>query len=798
MLVSYKWLSEYVDLSEVTPEALADKLSRTGIEVEEVHPLDEGLKKIVVGHVEECVDHPNSDHLHICQVNIGEEVTQIVCGAPNVASGQNVIVALPGARIVDNIKIKKGKMRGEASNGMICALEEIGIPNAVTPKEYAEGIYILPDDATPGESVFPLLGMDDVMLDLAITPNRADALGMRGVAYEVAAVYHKDLKFQEVMLEETDLDNAMVPSVQDEALVPTYAVRYLKDVEIKESPLWMQLRLMHAGIRPINNIVDITNYILLEYGQPLHAYDAMTVKGNICVRAAHDGEEIVTLDGETLTLTTEDLVIADEEKVMSLAGVMGGESTSVTGQTVDIYLEAACFDPTSIRKTSQRHHLRTEASARFEKGINRGGVIEAMNAAASLMQRYANATIDRHVAYGSHEKVEPVVVTITLDRINQTLGTELSVNEVQDILEALRFDVNVIRDAVFDVTIPSRRWDIHIEADIIEEVGRLYGYDHLPMTLPKVEMTTGDINPERRFDRHMRRVLEGEGLQETINYALTTAEKSVDFVKETKDTVELAWPMSNDRAVMRQSLIPGLLETVQYNVARKQKDLAIYEIGKVFYKDVQPEEHRRLGLALTGMWQQANWQVSAKKADFYTAKALVEKLMAQLSLVDSIRYVSTGNMPSMHPGRTAEIYVGEQYIGFVGELHPEAVKRYDIPATIVAELDLEVMQQLDRQVLVAQSISKYPSVTRDIALLVDCAIDNAQIEQALTAKAGKYLVDVTLFDIYQGENVPTGKKSMAYQLTFQKMEDTLTDEEIEKTMEKITKNVEEVVNASVR
>lgn len=800
MLISYKWLNEYVDLSDLTPDELADKMSRTGIEVEEVIRPDAGLKKIVVGEVVDCVDHPNSDHLHICQVNIGDEVTQIVCGAPNVKTGQKVIVALPGARIAGNHKIKKSKMRGEASNGMLCALEEIGISSSVTPKEYEDGIYILPADAIPGESVFPILGMDDALIDLAITPNRADALSMRGTAYEVAAIYQKDLQMTDRVVEEGDKATAemVTATVENTDAAPVYTLRYLDNVTVKPSPMWLQTRLMNMGIRPINNIVDITNYMMLEYGEPMHAYDAGKLDlQNISVRQAKEEERLVTLDGEERTLSSEDIVIASADQAIALAGVMGGKETEVTDQTTAIVLEAGQFDPISIRRTSQRHNLRTDASARFEKGINMAAIKEASNAAADMMRELAGATVYRDLLVASDTKPQEVVLSITKDRINGLLGTDLSVDAIQSYFEALRFETSVAGDTL-TVTIPPRRWDITIEADLVEEVGRLFGYDNLPSTLPTGAATAGALSKKQAFIRRTKSLLAGLGLQEVISYALTTADKASQFTLADQDTVSVDLPMSEEHAVLRQSIAQGLMEDIHYNVARKNQDLALFETGTVFAAtghNQLPEERQHLGIALTGEWQSSSWNQAAKPADFFVLKGIVETLLQNEGI--NAEFVAT-QMDHMHPGRTAEIVVDGKIIGFLGQIHPQYEKDYQLPVVFVAELDLDAMLSLEKTSVHAQPVSKYPAVTRDMALLVNEDVTNAALEDCIYQNGGRFLTQVKLFDLYAGENIESGKKSMAYQLNFVNPEATLTDEDIDKAMAKISRQLMENFELVIR
>ena len=805
MLVSYKWLQEYLDLSNISAKELGDKMSVTGIEVEGVHYHSEGLKKIVVGKVVECVPHPDSDHLSICQVDIGEEeLSQIVCGAPNVKAGIKVIVALPGSRIAGNVKIKKGKMRGQVSNGMICSLQEIGFSDSVIPKEFSEGIQYLPADAVVGEEVFSYLGMDDAIIDLSITPNRADALSIRGVAHEVGAIYGQKPVFKDEPLVEVARPAAdkIKVSVAAENDAPAYQIRIIENVKIAPSPQWLQNRLMAEGIRPINNVVDVTNYILLLFGQPLHAFDYDQLGSQeILVRRAQEKEALVTLDGETRQLTTEDIVITNGRIPVALAGTMGGLDSEITDKTTTVALEAALFDSTAIRKTSQRFNLRSESSARFEKGINRGTVGEAGDVAAAMIAMLAGGEVLSGAVVGTEEVVENAVVTTTLAHINWVLGTELSVKEVTDVFAALDFPC-LEENGTFTVSVPPRRWDIHIQADLVEEVARIYGYDKLPSTLPSGETVAGSLTANQQKTRDLRSLLEGAGLTEAISYALTTEAKSESFLLKASQLTRLDWPMTEERSVLRLNLISGLLDDIAYNVARKNHNLAFYEIGRVFYQEHDPlkdlpQEEKHLALAITGEMIAKDWQDKSVKVDFFTIKGILTNVFVKFKVADRITY-QKAEMADLHPGRSAEIYLDEVKIGFVGQVHPTVAKGYDIPETYVAELNLVALLEAEVAPLVYQTVSKFPTVSRDIAMLVAEEVTNQAIVEVIRQAAGKFLKKVTLFDVYQGDNIETGHKSMAYSLTFVNPEATLTDEEINRSMEKVTKALIENVAAVIR
>ena len=778
MLVSYKWLKELVDV-DVTTAELAEKMSTTGIEVEGVETPAEGLSKLVVGHVLSCEDVPET-HLHLCQVDTGdaEGPRQIVCGAPNVTAGIKVIVAIPGARIADNYKIKKGKIRGMESLGMICSLAELGLPDNIIPKEFADGIQILPEDAVPGDSIFPYLDLDDEIIELSITPNRADALSMRGVAHEVAAIY----------------------AIESDK-VATYASRVVENVTVQPSPQWLQNLLMNAGIRPINNVVDVTNYVLLYFGQPMHAFDLDKFEDSrIVARDARDGEKLVTLDGEERELTAEDIVITVADKPVALAGVMGGASTEIDNNSKNVVLEAAVFDGKSIRKTSSRLNLRSESSSRFEKGINNDTVLEALDFAAAMLQELANGTVLAGRVQAGSVDTEPVQVSTSLDYVNVRLGTELTFADIEDVFAKLGFGLTGDADK-FTVSVPRRRWDISIQADLVEEIARIYGYEKLPTTLPEAAGTAGELTETQALRRKVRSIAEGAGLTEIISYALTTPEKAVEFAATPSNLTELMWPMTVDRSALRQNMVSGMLDTVAYNVNRKNSNVAIYEIGKVFEQNGNPKEElpneiNAFAFAISGLVAEKDFQTKATPVDFFYAKGIVEVLFDKLEV--SVDYVPTKDLASMHPGRTAAIVLDGQTIGFLGQVHPQTAKNYGIPETYVAEINLSAVEAALQPDQPFVEITKFPAVSRDIALLLKAEITHQEVLDAIYSAGVKRLVAVKLFDVYAGEKLGAGMKSMAYSLTFQNPNDNLTDEEVAKYMEKITKALTEKVKAEVR
>lgn len=803
MKVSTKWLNEYVPVADLEPLALAEKIERTAVEVASTGKLEDGLKKIVVGYTLDVKDHPNSDHLHICQVDIGEEEpSQIVCGAPNIKAGQKVIVALPNSRIAGNVKIKRGKMRGEVSEGMICALQELGFSESVVPKEFADGIYVLPEDAKPGEPVFGYLGMDETVIDLDITPNRGDLLSMRGAAHEIAAIYDREvtLPVPNVIESATDEIADHVTVSAPEELAKPYMMRVIKDVKVKESPMWLQTRLWNAGIRPLNNIVDVTNYILLDYGQPLHAFDLDKLGSKqVVVRLAKEGEVLVTLDGEERKLQPNDIVITANDVPVTLAGTMGGLETEISDETTTVALEAAVFDGHRIRKTSRRENLHSEASMRFERGVDVAAVREALDAAAAMIAELGEGQVVKGVASVNEPETTPAKIKTSASHINKVLGTELTVEQIQAIFDRLGFETIVAADEL-TVYVPTRRWDIAIAADLVEEVARIYGYDNLPTTLPAGQTTPGSYTPAQKLIRQARQTLEATGLDQAISYGLTTEEKAKRFALEEALPTNLDFPMSSEHTTVRMNLISGLLDDLAYNAARKVNDVALYEQGRVFFRDedqTRPREVEHIAGAVTGLVSDANWNTTKQEVDFFYLKGIVANLLHELGVTnESYQAVA---MPDMHPGRTAAIYAGETYLGFIGEVHPNTAKEYKLKQRVyVFELDLQKVIELPKAAKLYTPVSKYPSITRDIALAVSADVTNQQIEDCIRKNGGAFLKDIKLFDVYQGEHIMDGFKSLAYTLVYSDPNATLQDEAVTKAFEKVQAKLVEEFEADIR
>lgn len=805
MKVSYQWLQEYLDL-DVAPQDLAEKIARTSVDINDVYSLSDGLKKIVVGEVVKCENHPDSDHLHVCQVDVGEEEPiQIVCGAPNVQEGKKVIVALHGARITDNQKIKRGKIRGVESNGMLCALQEIGFSDKIAPKDYEDGIYFLPDDAKNGDPVFKYLGMDDTIIDTDVTPNRGDMLSIYGNVNDIAAFYGLKSHFKEVAIKEEGTEKTadlLQAEIADTKIAPTYKLRVIKGVKIAESPLWLQIRLWNSGIRPVNNVVDVTNYILLKYGQPLHSYDYDQLSGkNFGVRHANEGEKFVTLDGDEQTLKANDIVVTVDDQPVALAGTMGGEGTAVSDDTTTVALEAAIFDPVMVRKQARRLDLHSESSMRFERGINPAKVETALNEAAEMIKELAGGTITAGIVTGSEAPAVDTPIKLSLAKINHVLGTSLTMEQVTDIFDRLAFAYTVDGDDQLTVIAPARRWDISLAADLYEEIARIYGYDNLPSTLPTMTRNRGGLTPRQRFIRASRHDLEGMGLTQAISYSLTTVEKAKQFqIKPLAEPMKLDFPMSSDHVATRMNIVGGLLNDIAYNVARNVDNVALYEEGRVFLPmgDERPVEQEHLAAAVTGQMVANSWNKKDQPVDFFQLKGIVERYLKNMGIAGKVAYVPTSDRPEMHPGRTADITVDDQLVGFIGQVHPQIAKEYKIPETYVFELNLESLLAAPKIENEYTPISKYPSITRDIALLVDDDVENATIVEAIKQKGGAYLKDIHLFDVYAGSHLPAGKKSLAYTLTYQDDKGTLTEDQVNAAFDKVTAYLRDKVDAEIR
>ncbi|HCX9005133.1 TPA: phenylalanine--tRNA ligase subunit beta [Staphylococcus aureus] len=788
MLISNEWLKEYVTIDDSVSN-LAECITRTGIEVDDLIDYTKDIKNLVVGFVKSKEKHPDADKLNVCQVDIGEdEPVQIVCGAPNVDAGQYVIVAKVGGRLPGGIKIKRAKLRGERSEGMICSLQEIGISSNYIPKSFESGIYVFSESQVPGTDALQALYLDDQVMEFDLTPNRADALSMIGTAYEVAALYNTKMTKPETTSNELELsaNDELTVTIENEDKVPYYSARVVHDVTIEPSPIWMQARLIKAGIRPINNVVDISNYVLLEYGQPLHMFDQDAIGSQqIVVRQANEGEKMTTLDDTERELLTSDIVITNGQTPIALAGVMGGDFSEVKEHTSNIVIEGAIFDSVSIRHTSRRLNLRSESSSRFEKGIATEFVDEAVDRACYLLQTYANGKVLKDRVSSGELGAFITPIDITADKINRTIGFDLSQNDIVTIFNQLGFDTE-INDDVITVQVPSRRKDITIKEDLIEEVARIYGYDDIPSTLPVFEkVTSGQLTDRQYKTRMVKEVLEGAGLDQAITYSLVSKEDATAFAMQQRQTIDLLMPMSEAHASLRQSLLPHLIEAASYNVARKNKDVKLFEIGNVFFANGEgelPDQVEYLSGILTGDYVVNQWQGKKETVDFYLAKGVVDRVAEKLNLEFSYR---RADIDGLHPGRTAEILLENKVVGFIGELHPTLAADNDLKRTYVFELNFDALMAVSVGYINYQPIPRFPGMSRDIALEVNQNIPAADLLSTIHAHGGNILKDTLVFDVYQGEHLEKGKKSIAIRLNYLDTEETLTDERVSKVQAEI-------------
>lgn len=792
MRVKLEWLNELVDLSGLSTKEIVDILSLYSIEVEGVEKVVSGTN-LVVGYVESKEKHPDSNHLSICMVNVGSEILQVICGAANVDQGQYVIVATNGAVLPNGLKIKRTKIRGVESNGMICSLSEIGLEKKFQTDEEQNGIYVFKDEVTIGSNALKALYLDDDVIELGLTPNRGDLLSMFGVALEVSAVFNRPFKplAYKVMEEANKTTDVITVINQDNSCIGYYA-KVFRNIEIKSSPTWLKSRLIAFGVRPINNVVDITNYILALFGQPLHAFDYEKLGSKILVRKALKAEKIVTLDGVERTLEESDLVITDGINPVAIAGVMGGLTTEITKDTKNMVLEAAVFDGESVRKTSQRLGLRSDSSIRFEKGVDITRTKLAIDYASYLLQTYANAKVLYGEVFVGSKDVEVTKIKITEEDVEKTLGIHISSDEIKSICHRLKF---AITDDL-EVMVPNRRNDVRIKVDLVEEIARLYGYSHLPATLP-LTASVGSLTNKQKNERHIRNILSGLGLNEIISYSLVGEEDNHIFTynhEEQSKAIQILMPLTNERKHLRKSLASGLINNAKYCYSRKIKDLATFEVGKVYFQKDSYQEKEMLSILLSNDFSKQINEV--EKVDFGLIKGILEVLFEKLKLQVSYRPIDK-ECPELHPKRSASIYLDDKNIGFVGCLHPKFAKDNDLDEIYLAEIKMEEILNYEIPTTKFQEISKVPSVERDIAVVVDKDILAGDIISTIKNTDKKTLNAVEVFDVYMGNKVQPDQKSIAIKLIFTSFE-TLTDEQINKKVEKILKVLADEYQATLR
>lgn len=788
MILSRKFVEDYIDLDKnLTIKQIAEDMTRVGNEYDLASPLI-NCTNLVVGEVIECVDHPDSDHLHVCKVDIGTEILNIVCGAPNCRKGLKVIVALVGAKLPGG-EIKKGKIRGVESNGMLCSKAELGIDNKFLTEKDVAGIHELDETAIVGSNAIEALGLDDEIIDFELTSNRGDELSILGLAYELGAVYGKKVK---------DIDLSYTPikdKVTDEFNIDIktdnctlFLAKKVKNVTIKESPDFIKSRLLACGIRPINNVVDISNYVMLETGQPLHFYDADRLQNNLIVRMAEDGEKLTTLDGNERVLNSSDIVIATPKEAVGLAGVMGGLTTEVEDDTTNIIIESAIFDSVAVRKTSKKI-LRSEASNRFEKGLDPNRTYMAINRACSLLEKYATGEVlSETVVYDKTNK-EDKKIEITTKNINDVLGTNLDNKTVVDIFEKLSFNSEIKKDTII-VTVPTRRIDISIKEDLIEEVGRIYGINNIEGKLPRLDIRRGTYDKTTRI---IRNKLVDLGLNEVLTQIFLNDEQAHMYTKEEFDTVKLLDPLSIEKNALRYTLIHSLMRVYNYNKSHNNHNISIFEIGKGFYlKDGEYGEDNKLSILMSGNYFTGIGHNVA--VDFYILKGIVEELLDYLGYTNRYSFVVNDMPKEIHPGVSASIVLQGKEIGLIGKLHPSITK----DEVYVMEINLDKLFANKTSKIKYKEISKFQSMEKDVAFVVKKNITNKEIIDVIKKSGGKLLTNIEVFDVYTGDKINTDEISIAYKLTFSDATKTLTDEEVMTVFNKIISDVENKLSAKVR
>ncbi len=786
-MINLEWVKDYIDISDQDLHELSVKITEAGINVEKV--ITNKIDNLVIGEVKSCVDHPDSDHLHLCQVDVGnDKLQQIVCGAPNVREGIKVIVALPGAVLPGDFAIKSSKIRGVESNGMICALYELGLEEK-NDENYAKGIEELGSNAVVGSDPLVYLGLEDTLYELDIHKHRNnDCYYHIGFAYEISAILNRKVKLPDLSYsEDKDNINNHFKLKVETSKCPYYLAKMVTNVEIKESPDFIKRRLLSVGMRPINNVVDISNYVMLEFGQPLHFFDKDSLGDKILVRDAKEDEKIITLDGKERTLKASDIVITDGKKPVCVAGVMGGLTTEVEPTTKTILIESAIFDPVSIRYTASHLELRSEASIRYGKGLSYEYTNYAINRACHLLEKYANATVlSGMVSYENIDKTPKVVEFYPIE-VDKMLGIKIDEKDMIHELERLDFPYT-ITDGKFRVTIPSRRLDIESNVnDIAEEIGRLYGYQNIKGTLPKVEMRDGNYIGDVKYRKEISKRLRSLGLNEVKTYTLVSPSMASMFDYESKERIVLPNPMSVDKSVIRTSLLPSLLNVYNYNKARKVDDINIYEIAKTYDKDYNEES--KIAFLMKGNYVVNSWKGSIK-VDFYLIKGIVESILDYLGFKNRYSFVK-GTVNDLHPGIAADILLDRKRIGIVGRVHPKTCR----DEVYVCELSLNALMTKVKP-LKYKEASKYPTIVKDVAFIVPKDMASSEVESVIKKAGGRLLNDIKVFDVY--EKLDNNKKSIAYNLTFMDSSRTLTDDEVMSVFDNIIKKVTTTLEVELR
>lgn len=794
MELSIKLLNQYVKVDDIDPSELAKKITSIGLEVEGMHTLAQG-DKLVIGYVHECTMHPDSDHLHVCQVEVAPGVmNQIVCGAPNVGAGQKVIVALPGCTLGEGFVIKQSKIRGQESNGMICSIAELGLNSRFLKDEDRDGIHVLSEDAPIGEDALAYLGLDDTILEIGLTPNRADCMAMTAIAYEVAAILGREVTIPEVNHYD-ELQSDIQVSIETDKCT-YFSGKLVKGVITKESPAWLKNYLMAAGIKPINNVVDISNYVMVETGQPIHMYDYDKLTEKLFVVKQGIKGKYALLDGEEYEIEENDVIVSTDGGVGCVAGVYGALSTGVDEHTTNIVIEVATFNGAALRNTARRLNLLTDASQHYIKGaLDTAKSKYVSDRCATLLCELADAK-EVYATVATDFEFVPTVVSVTTSQVNGLLGTDITTEEVAKVFSSLHFEYSQDGE-LFTVTVPSYRGDITMSADLIEEVARIHGMDNIPSTLPYMEATKGMLSDKQAKEREIRHQLIDSGLYEVLGYTLTSPSLVEDFnLFHGEEQVKLMFPLGEERSVNRKSLIPSLLQTINFNQSHKMKDIAIFEVSNTYAS----EEIKLLSIACTGTYYTNPWQQVSKKYDFYVVKGFVEKVFKSLGIEES-RYTLEridSKQKCYHPGRCALIKVQGKTIGVIGAIHPEMEKKYGTKDVYVAELNLTAILNIKTGKKSFTDIPLYPSVTRDIALVCDKTVLASDLINVIKKQGKKLLKNASIFDVYEGEHVESGKKSVAIALEFLDVTKTLSEEEVTNCLNKILAGLEKECNAILR
>jgi phenylalanyl-tRNA synthetase beta chain len=801
MLVSLRWLRDYVDI-KIPLSELVERLTMAGLEVEEIREIGPAFTNVVVARLLSAKTHPETDKYYVCEVDAGEGTHSVVCGARNIKPGDVVPLAKIGATLPGGYTIKSSKIRGVASDGMLCSEQELGIGDD------ASGIMILPPDLTVGLDLAEALNLKDMVMDIGITPNRSDCLSIIGIAREIAAITGSALKYPDILVSESEPDVTSITSVDilDPDLCPRYSARIMKDVTIKPSPLWMRRRLEAIGLRAINNIVDVTNYVMMELGQPLHAFDFRFLEeGRIVVRRSRGGETFTSLDEKEHILEMDTLMICDGKKPVAIGGIMGGLNSEVKEDTKMILLESAYFTPASIRKSARSLGMSTDAAFRFGRGIDPEGVINALNRAAQVIAEISGGRVCRGYIDEYPQKVESTGnIALRRARVNEILGTDIDGAEIVDILKSLEMTIRAEKDGAYRVTPPAYRVDIAREIDLIEEIARLYGYDRIPATLPPVSVTA--VTREREqivFDR-IRDIIRGSGYSEIITFSFISPESpnllGIRKNDDRQNMVKIRNPLTEDQSAMRTTLVSSLLETMKRNAHNGCLDLKMFEIGRVFFhlrEGELPIEKSRMGCLITGMFYNDLWSSKAY-ADFYDLKGCIENIFDGLKIA-GLEFRSDHVEAFLHPGKSCGIYAEDRFIGFLGEVHPDILLKMDLKnRAFVAEIDLDIVSDMFSDEVLYKDLPRFPSVVRDVAFLIGQEMEADKMVKIAVEIDKELLEKVSIFDVYSSKNIPQGKKSLGIRFVYRASDRTLTDDEVNLLHGNIVKKIVDLTGARIR